>query len=70
MHKQGYPLGGFDFDVEGQSDSEVKVNILANEAYFLKIGITRMESPDFAATWTHLDRKPTGMIGKIHVFKP
>lgn len=55
------PLNAVDFDVVGMSDHDVKQSILNNQDKFLKLGLTRMESEADAATWTHIDRKKTGL---------
>ncbi len=62
------PLNAVDFDVVGMTDLEVKKSIIENESKFLKLGLTRMESQEDASTWTHIDRKPTG-LSYIKIFR-
>ena len=62
------PLNAVDFNVLSLSDDSVKTEILKHEAKFMALGLTRMESSIDAPTWTHVDRKPTG-LNTIKVFR-
>jgi hypothetical protein len=63
------PLNAVDFNVIGKSDWAVKSEIMFNQAKFLALGLTRIESTEVATTWTHIDRKPTG-LDHIKIFMP
>jgi hypothetical protein len=63
QHKFGRAV---DIKVEGMDPGTVKEEILRIQH---KLDFTRMEHPDYATTWTHLDLAYSTK-GGIHVFKP
>lgn len=65
QHKLGR---GVDFKVKGMTANKVREYILANEAEFLSMGVTRLEDGRDAATWVHIDLAWTG-LDRIYVFR-
>lgn len=58
-----------DFNIAGIASNEVFEYIMNNQAKFMAIGITTLEHPEYATTWTHMDRRWTN-LGFILVVKP
>lgn len=49
--------------------NEVRQDILKHQCYWLEMGLTTLESGDYAPTWVHLDTRYTGM-NEILIVKP
>lgn len=56
QHKLGCAI---DFEVEGMTADEVREDIARNEQSFRRMGVTAIESGEYASTWVHMDCRPT-----------
>jgi len=59
----------FDCNIKGLSPDEVRAEILANQSLFMSMGLTTIESGDYAPTWIHSDIRPTH-LDYILIVKP
>lgn len=66
QHKRG---AAFDIKPIGMTPREIYDNILLDEEYFLKTGLTTLEDIASTPTWVHVDNRWTGM-DKILIVKP
>jgi len=60
----------YDFSMKSLSADKIREAILANQPFFYKIGVRRIEHGDYAPTWCHVDMKDTQLHNAIYVFKP
>ena len=58
-----------DFNIEGVTPQDIYKDIIDNQDMYMKAGMTTVEDIAFTATWTHADRRFTGM-SKILIVKP
>ena len=66
QHKQG---NAGDLDVRGMTADEVREDILANKQVFMDLGLTTLESGEYAPTWVHFDCRTTNM-DEILIVRP
>lgn len=64
QHKLGNAV---DFEVDGMSPQEVRADIKQNEQRFLRMGLTTIESGEYATGWVHVDCRPTEQDGILIV---
>lgn len=66
QHRMGRAI---DFNISGLECDEVRAEFLKNENQWLEMGLTTLESGDYAPSWIHADLRYTGM-DKIFIVKP